>query len=64
MINIVQQLVGSFLLKSRLCYWPVRVRSGFAAGARWTLYPWSAYWRGGFEDELQDELIALGDVTG
>ena len=42
----------------------MRVRSGFAAGARWTLYPWSSYWRGGFENELQQELIGLGDITG
>ena len=64
MTEIFRGLAGSFLLKSRLCYWPVRVRSGVAAGARWTLYPWYAYWRGGFEDELQTELIALGDITG
>lgn len=56
--------MGGFLIRSRLCYLPVRVRSGIATGARWTLYPWSAYWRGGFEKELQDQLIALGDLTG
>lgn len=26
--------------------WPVRARGGLAAGARWTLYPFSSYWRG------------------
>jgi hypothetical protein len=40
------------------------VRSGLAAGARWTLFPWSAYWRGAFRTALQNELIALGDITG
>lgn len=52
------------LLRTGLCYWPVRVRSGIAAGARWTLYPWSAYWRGNFEDSIQQEMNALGDITG
>ena len=52
------------LIKTGLCLWPVRVRSGIAVGARWTLFPWSAYWRGGFESELQQELVALGDITG
>ncbi len=64
MNRCLQRFIGALLLKSGLCYWPVRVRSGIAAGARWTLYPWSAYWRGGFEPELQHELIALGDITG
>jgi FkbM family methyltransferase len=64
MNRIIKGLASALLLKTGLCYWPVRVRSGFAAGARWTLYPWSAYWRGGFELELQDELTALGDITG
>lgn len=64
MRHFISRLLGAVLLKTRLCYWPVRVRTGVAAGARWTLYPWSAYWRGGFEPELQNELIALGDITG
>ena len=64
MNHSISRLIGALLLKTRLCYWPVSVRTGVAAGARWTLYPWSAYWRGGFEPELQNELIALGDITG
>jgi len=64
MSRLLHRLADTFLRRTHLCYWPVRVRSGVAAGARWTLYPWSAYWRGGFEDELQRELVALGDITG
>ena len=60
----LHRLADTFLRRTRLCYWPVRVKAGVAAGARWTLYPWSAYWRGGFEDELQRELIGLGDISG
>lgn len=64
MSRFLHRLTDGFLRGTRLCYWPVRVKSGVAAGARWTLYPWSAYWRGGFEEELQRELIGLGDITG
>lgn len=64
MNRLIHRAADLFLRQTRLCYWPVRVKSGVAAGARWTLYPWSAYWRGGFEKELQHELVALGDITG
>ncbi|MFI5356399.1 MAG: FkbM family methyltransferase [Opitutales bacterium] len=64
MSEITHRIAAALLNRTGLCYWPVRVRGGLAAGARWTLFPWSAYWRGGFEPELQSELIALGDITG
>lgn len=38
----------------------VRVRRGFATGARWTAFPWSAYWRGTHEPEIQQVLLELG----
>jgi FkbM family methyltransferase len=53
-----------FLALSRLQYWPVRVRRGIAAGARWTLYPWSAYWRGTQEPAMHEALLGLGDIRG
>ena len=45
---------------------PVRVRSGAARGARWTLFPWTSYWRGTHEPRLQEAISRLngGDVTG
>ena len=43
---------------------PVRVRSGVAAGARWSLFPYSAYWRGTHEPHLQQRIINLLDWTG
>lgn len=60
----LSSLLRFFLLRSRLCLLPVRVRSGIAAGARWTLYPCSAYWRGTHEPAMQAGLVALGDVRG
>jgi FkbM family methyltransferase len=45
---------------------PMRVRGGLAAGARWTLYPWSSYWRGTHEPRVQAAMLALGGgaITG
>ena len=42
------------------------VRRGIAAGARWTLFPWSSYWRGTHEPALQTALVELngGDIRG
>lgn len=40
------------------------MRRGLAQGARWTLYPWSAYWRGTHEVALDRTLCSLGDLTG
>lgn len=59
-----KQLVGKCLKVTGLQYWPVRVQGGIAEGARWTLYPWSAYWRGTHEPVLQQALAELGDMTG
>lgn len=53
-----------FLAVTRLQYWPVRVRRGIAAGARWTLYPWSAYWRGTQEPAMHQTLLQFGDIEG
>jgi FkbM family methyltransferase len=54
------------LLGSTIGMAPVRVRRGVAKGARWTLYPWTSYWRGTHEPAIQAALAALGngDITG
>lgn len=60
-------------LKSRLSYWlgrsplahlPTRVRHGVAQGARWTLFPFSAYWRLGGEGDVDAIVPTLGPLTG
>ena len=38
----LHRLANLVLGRTPLGLWPVRVRGGVAAGARWTLYPWSA----------------------
>ncbi len=64
MPGLLRKSADTLLRGSRLQYWPVRVQRGFAAGARWTLYPWSAYWRGTHEPVMQETLAGLGDLTG
>jgi FkbM family methyltransferase len=62
----LQRAATAFLLKTGLALCPVRVLSGIAKGARWTLYPWTSYWRGTHEPAVQAALVALGggDITG
>ena len=43
---------------------PVRVRSGVAAGAAWSFFPWTSYWRGTHEPEAQKQIAKLWDWTG
>lgn len=45
---------------------PVTIRRGAAQGTRWTLFPWSSYWRGTHEPEVQAAIMSLGggDISG
>jgi hypothetical protein len=64
--DLLRAAAASLLLKTPLGLCPVRVRRGVAAGARWTLYPWTSYWRGTHEPAVQEALLALGggDIRG
>ena len=64
MSPVLRRLADRALLGTRLAYLPVRVRKGVAAGAWWTIYPWTSYWRGKHEPAVQDAVLALGDLTG
>ena len=50
----------SILVGSTAGMLPVRVRGGVAKGARWTLFPWSSYWRGTHEPAVQEAVQSLG----
>ena len=54
------------LVSSTVGLVPVRIRAGLGLGARWTLYPWSSYWRGSHEPSVQAAIGALGggDIRG
>src|SRR6516165_9447744 len=60
-------------LRARIANWgartplrnlPVRVRAGLAKGARWTLLPHTAYWRGNTEIEVEAAIRRQGDLRG
>jgi FkbM family methyltransferase len=60
----VSHALGRLLVQSRLAWFPVKVLRGIAKGAWWSLYPWTSYWRGTHEPEMQAEMLALGDIKG
>src|SRR5436309_1838240 len=64
MKKIFHALLAAFLRFSRLQYWPVRVHGGIADGARWTLFPWTSYWRGTHEPAMHQALLGLGAIGG
>jgi FkbM family methyltransferase len=64
MKSLIVFMADKFLTVTGLQYWPVRVRQGVAKGARWTLYPWSAYWRGSQEPEMHEILKTFGSIEG
>jgi FkbM family methyltransferase len=65
MKQALQRTIGWLLRVTGLEYLPVKARrGGFCAGARWTLYPWSAYWRGGYEPDVARAIGSRGDLTG
>ena len=64
MSAFLQRAVGRLLVGTRLAWLPVKVLRGVAQGAWWSLYPWTAYWRGTYEPAVQTELLALGDIRG
>jgi FkbM family methyltransferase len=62
--QVAQKAIQTFLHLTGLEFLPVRVRQGLPAGARWTLYPWTSYWRGGYEPEVGQAITSLGDFHG
>jgi FkbM family methyltransferase len=61
---LLQKAVGRALHVTGLETFPVRVRGGLSAGARWTLFPWTAYWRGGYEPDVERAILGWGDLRG
>ncbi len=66
MIRSLKFVLEKSLRLSRLGLFPVRVKAGFAKGAKWTLYPWTSYWRGTHEPQIQRrfEQLGGGDIRG
>jgi FkbM family methyltransferase len=64
LVNSPRRLLIRFLGWPPIARLPVRVRGGIAEGAWWSFFPWTAYWRGTHEPEVQARLLKLWDWTG
>jgi len=66
-MHIIQDLhgiAGRIAGKSPLRNWPVRVKKGLAQGARWTAFPYSGYWRGETEMDVEQAINQHGAMEG
>lgn len=61
---ILSRAASVVLTGTGLQYLPVRARRGFIAGERWTLFPWTSYWRGAHEPAVGQAIDSLGDFRG
>lgn len=62
---MLSRLLQFVLTHTPVGLFPVRVRTGPAKGARWTLGPFSANWRhGGAEEDVEAGSRYLGDLAG
>src|SRR5450759_75200 len=57
-------LCSRIIAATPMAYFPVRVRTGPAKGAKWTLAPFSYNWRCGGENDLEAGLSRLSSVKG
>ena len=64
MTAFFHRAISCLLTRTRLAWLPVKVLGGVAQGAWWSLFPWTAYWRGIYEPALQEAVLALGDLRG
>jgi FkbM family methyltransferase len=58
--DVTSRLLGA----SPISRWPVRVRKGLAKGALWTAFPYSAYWRGNTEMDVEAAIRLHGSMEG
>lgn len=63
-MSLLRSSLRGLLSFKPIAWFPVRVRQGLGAGARWTFFPWTAYWRGLHEPDVQARLLQMGDWTG
>ena len=57
-------IISRAIAATPLAYFPVRVRTGPAQGAKWTLAPFSYNWRCGGEHDLAPGLARLSNAKG
>jgi FkbM family methyltransferase len=57
-------LASKFIRQTPIQYLPVTVQKGLAKGARWTLFPYSMYWRGNTELDVEAAIRLYGSIRG
>lgn len=60
----LRALASRLIARTPIQYIPVTVQKGLAKGARWTLLPWSFYWRGYGEMDVEAAIRLYGSAQG
>ena len=60
----IKSLASNLITQTPIQYLPVTVQKGLAQGARWTLFPYSAYWRGNTELDVEAAIRLHGSIRG
>ena len=64
LIAELKSVMRGLLARTPMQYLPVRVRKGLARGAKWTLFPYSANWRGHTEMDIEAAILHHGSLRG
>lgn len=64
MLEKIKTFASDWICRTPIQYFPVTVRKGVAKGARWTVLPYSAYWRGHTEDDIESAIRLYGNIPG
>lgn len=64
LIQRLRNFASRALGQSPVASWPVRVKKGIAKGARWTAFPYSSYWRGNTEMDVEAAINLHGVTEG
>lgn len=64
MMRELKNLASKLVARTPIQYMPVTVRKGLAKGARWTFAPYSSYWRGNTEMDVEAAIQLHGSVRG
>ncbi len=60
----LKALATNLIARTPIQYFPVTVQKGLAKGANWTLFPYSAYWRGDTELDVEAAIRLHGSIRG
>jgi FkbM family methyltransferase len=61
---MLKEAIKSVLAKSPLADLPITIRNGAAKGAKWTIFPFSMYWRLGGDTDVAMAAAFLPNIQG